>query len=75
MIKWLNQANLKQFANIHNQDIAALSSAVQSTFDEVYENLEAIDNKVGGFSYSETEETLTVPAENGTVADETLVLK
>lgn len=75
MIKWLSHGNLKQFANHHNETLAALSSAVQSTFDEVYENLEAIDDKVGGFSYSEADETLTVPAENGTVADETLVLK
>ena len=75
MIKWLSHGNLKQIANHHNQSLATLSSAVQSTFDEVYENLEALDKAVGGFSYSEADETLTVPAENGTVADETLVLK
>lgn len=75
MIKWLSQKNLKQFAKQHNQTLASLSSAVQSTFEEVYENLEAIDKKVGGFSYSEADEVLTVPAEHGTVTDETLILK
>lgn len=75
MIKWFSQGNLKQFANHHNETLAALSSAVASTFEEVYDNLEAIDKCVGGFSYSEADRTLTVPAENGTVADNTLILK
>lgn len=75
MIKWFSIKNLKQFANYHNKTLETLSAAIQSTFKEVYDNLEAIDKKVGGFSYSEIDEMLTVSVENGEVADETLILK
>lgn len=55
--------------------VADVAEATAGAIEELAEKVEAVDQKVGGFSYSETDETLTVPAANGTVADETLVLK
>lgn len=55
--------------------VAEVANATADAIEELAERVDAVDQKVGGFSYSETDETLTVPAANGTVADETLVLK
>ena len=50
-------------ADCTNGKVATLAASVQSTFEEVYENLEAIDKQVGGFCYSSEEEMITFPSE------------
>lgn len=61
----------KGFANGLAAEVAA---AAAEAIEELEEKVDTIDQKVGGFSYSEEDEVLTVPAANGTVADETLIL-
>lgn len=60
-MKWMSPENVKQAADCTNENLTNLSAAVQSTFSEVYENLEAIDQKVSGFSYTPEDEMLTIP--------------
>ncbi len=55
--------------------VAELAAATTEAIEEMDDRITALDEKIGGFSYSEADEMLTVPAENGTVADETLILK
>lgn len=70
-----SRKSLQHLANAVNGNMAAFSSAVAETFKEVYENMEAIDEKVGGCSYSPESETLVVPSMMGSVADETLTFQ
>ncbi len=61
-MKWISPENIKQVADCTNGTVATLAASVQSTFEEVYENLEAIDEQVGGFCYSSEEEMITLPS-------------
>lgn len=61
--------------NFANGLVAELATATSEAIEEMDSRINALDEQIGGFSYSEANETLTIPAANGTVADETLVLK
>lgn len=60
-MKWVSPKNMEQVARCTNGNLAEFSAAVNSTFSEVYENLDVIDKKAGSFSYSPENETLTFP--------------
>ena len=61
--------------NFTNGLVSDLATATTEAIEEMEERISSIDGKVGGFTYSEVDETLTVPLANGTVANETLTLK
>lgn len=58
-----------------NSLVAEVADATADAIEELAGRVNTVEQKVGGFSYSEAEEMLTVPEAFGTVADETLVLK
>ena len=61
-MKWISPENIKRVADCTNETVAMLATSVQSTLKEVYENLEAIDEQVGGFCYCSEEEMITFPS-------------
>ena len=50
-------------------------SAVMATFEEVYDNLDELDGKISGITYSSDTETVTIPNSIGTYNNETITLK
>jgi len=72
---YFSRQSLAHLANAVNGNMANFSAAVSETFNEVYENMTAIDEKVGGCSYSAASETLTVPSLMGRAANETLTFE
>lgn len=61
-MKWISPENIKQVADCTNEHLATLAASVTETFEEVYENMKAIDEKAGGFCYSPEEEMMTFPS-------------
>ena len=47
MIKHISEANLRQIAELINGDFETIAT----TFKEVYDNLESLDNRLNGFGY------------------------
>lgn len=73
-MKWLSEKNLKQFSDNNNENFVKLLLTVKNTFQEVYENMEELEKRLEGCSYSETEKMLTVPVVVGAVSNKTLIL-
>ena len=46
-----------------------------STFNEVYANMEELDEKIGGVSYLADGESIVIPAAIASYADETIIFK
>lgn len=61
MIKCPSPDNMQQVANCIDTKQSTFQSAVLGTFNEVYENLDAIDKKVGGVCYVPETKTLVLP--------------
>ncbi len=72
---YFGRKSLAHLASAVNGNMAAFSSAVTETFSEVYENMTAINEKVGGCTYQQASEMLVVPALMGSVTDETLTFQ
>jgi len=64
-MKHLTPENVRQAAGCMDAKQAAFQEAVFGTFKEVYENMEAIDQKIGGFTYLPEEKTLVFPSSGG----------
>lgn len=61
-MKHLTPENVQQAAGCIDAKQAAFREAVLGTFNEVYENLDAIEGKIGGFQYIPEEKTLVLPS-------------
>lgn len=61
MIKCPSPDNIQQIANCIDSKQAAFQTVVLGTFQEVYDNLDAIDQKVGGVYYVPETKTLVLP--------------
>lgn len=74
-MKNASYANLKRLCDNIKGDMSSVSSATVYTFKEVYENIDALDAKIGGITYSSDTETVTIPVSIGSYDDETIILK
>lgn len=70
-MKILSRANLQRLISDIQGDMSGFSSSAICTFEEVYENLEALDQRITGLSYSQADETIIVPAALGNYVGET----
>ncbi len=71
----LSEKNLRRaFSNIRT-GITELATNVMSTFNEVYANMEELDEKIGGVSYLADGESIVIPAAIASYADETIIFK
>ncbi len=61
-MKIFNKANLQRLISDIQGDMSSFSSSTVCTFEEVYNNLEALDEKIGGIKYSSETETITFPS-------------
>lgn len=71
----LSEKNLRRtFSNIR-AGITELATNVVSTFNEVYANMEELDEKIGRVSYLADGESIVIPAAIASYADETIIFK
>lgn len=68
MIKCPSPDNMQQAADCIDTKQAAFQTAVLGTFNEVYDNMDAIEGKLGGVCYVPETKTLVLPF--GTAAKE-----
>lgn len=66
MIKCPSPDNMQQAADCIDTKQATFQAAVLGTFNEVYDNMDAIEGKIGGFQYIPEEKTLVFPSSGGT---------
>lgn len=76
-MKWFSGKNLQRLISLIHGDITGFLSSVAETFEEVYGNMDALDEKITGVTYSSETETIVIPEsigsyDNGT---ETIILK
>lgn len=71
----LSRNNLERLIDNIQGDMSGFSSSAVCTFEEVYNNMDALDEKITGVTYSSTTETVNIPNSIGTYHDETIVLK
>lgn len=76
-MKWFSGKNLQRLISLVQGDMTAFLSSVTQTFQEVYDNMDTLDEKIIGVTYSSETETVVIPEsigsyDNGT---ETIILK
>ncbi len=71
----LSEKNLRRTLSNIRASITALSSDIVRTFNEVYANMDELDDKIGGVSYSADDESIVIPAAIASYADETIIFK
>ncbi|MBQ7655604.1 MAG: hypothetical protein IJS41_03750 [Clostridia bacterium] len=55
--------------------MSSFSSSAVCTFEEVYRNIDTLDERIGGVTYSSETETVAIPNSIGTYDNETITLK
>ncbi len=65
-MKWVSPDNLQQAAVCMGENRTEFEKSVLAAFNEVYENMEAIDQKTGGFTYIPEERKLVFSSSVGT---------
>ncbi len=60
--KRLSTRNLERLISNIQGDMSGFSSQAVCTFEEVYNNLETLDEKIGGPTYSPTTRLITIPS-------------
>ncbi len=71
----VSYGNLQRLMNRIRGDMSAVAAGSVATFEEVYKNMEALDERIEGVSYSAVTETITIPTSIGSFANETIILK
>lgn len=74
-MKRLSRKNLERLIDDIQGDMSGFSSTAVCTFEEVYNNIDTLDEKIKGVTYSSETETVNIPNSIGTYNDETIVLK
>lgn len=70
-MEWFSRKNLQRLISLARGDMAAFLSSVARTFQEVYENMDALDEKITGVTYSSETETVVIPESIGSYDNET----
>ncbi len=71
----LSYRNLQRMCSNIQGDMSQVASSAVCTFEEVYKNLDTLDEKIQGVTYSAASETITIPESIGSYANETIILK
>ena len=74
-MKHLTKANLERLVSCIQGDMSSFSSSAVCTFEEVYRNIDTLDERIGGVTYSSETETVAIPNSIGTYDNETITLK
>ena len=74
-MKMLSRENLKRLIKDIQGDMSSFSSSAVCTFEEVYNNIDALEARIGGITYSSDTETVTIPTSIGSYDNETIILK
>lgn len=73
-MKHLSQQNLERLIADIQGDMSGFSTSAVCTFEEVYRNLETLDERIQGLTYDQPTETVTIPKSIGTYSDETITI-
>lgn len=74
-MKMLSRQNLKRLIRDIQGDMSKFSSSAVCTFEEVYDNIDALEARIKGITYSSETETVTIPSSIGSYDNETIILK
>ena len=76
-MEWFSGKNLRRLSSLIHGDMTAFLSSVADTFQEVYDNMDALDEKITGVTYSSETETVVIPESIGSYdsGTETIILK
>ena len=76
-MEWFSGKNLRRLISLIHGDMTAFLSSVADTFQEVYDNMDALDEKITGVTYSSETETVVTPESIGSYdsGTETIILK
>ncbi len=76
-MEWFSGKNLRRLISLIHGDMTAFLSSVADTFQEVYDNMDALDEKITGVTYSSETETVVIPESIGSYdsGTETIILK
>lgn len=74
---WLSGKNLQRLISLIHSDLTVFLSSIEQTFQEVYVNMDALDEKISGVTYSSETETIVIPESIGSYdgQTETVILK
>lgn len=70
-MEWFSGKNLQRLISLVQGDMTAFLSSVTQTFQEVYGNMDALDEKITGVTYSSETETVVIPESIGSYDSET----
>lgn len=76
-MKWFSGKNLQRLISLIHSDLTVFLSSIEQTFQEVYVNMDALDEKISGVTYSSETETIVIPESIGSYdgQTETVILK
>lgn len=70
-MEWFSGKNLQHLISLVQGDMTKFLSSVERTFQEVYDNMDALDEKITGVTYSSETETVVIPESIGSYDNET----
>lgn len=70
-MEWFSGKNLQRLISLVQGDMTAFLSSVTQTFQEVYGNMDALDEKITGVTYLSETETVVIPESIGSYDSET----
>lgn len=70
-MKWFGIRSMRRLSVLMHRDLSSVLSSVAAAFEEVYANMDALNEKIGGTAYLSGAETICVPGAACAYADET----